>query len=49
MMLERETNAAENSFLNMICFASLRAMMKTLSEQAQARDKDKTAPNEKGQ
>jgi hypothetical protein len=46
MVLERETNAAENPFLNTICFASLRAMLKTLSEQAQARGKDETEPRE---
>jgi len=46
MMLEHETDATENPFLNMICFASLRAMLKTLSEQAQARGKDETEPGQ---
>ena len=46
MMLERETSATENPFLNMICFVSLRAMIKTLSAQAHMRGKDETRPRE---
>jgi hypothetical protein len=46
MMLERETNVAENPFLTMICFVSLRATMKTFFEQAQARGKAETEPRE---
>jgi hypothetical protein len=49
MMLEGETNTAQNPFLNMICFASLRATMKTLSEQAQARGRDNSEPDEMSQ
>ena len=46
MMLERETSATENPFLNMICYVSLRAMMMTLSEQAHAKGKDETGLRE---
>ena len=49
MMLERETGPAENPFLSMICFVSLRAMMKTLSEQAEARAGSGTESNEASQ
>ena len=49
MMLERETNTAEDPFLSMICFASLRAMLQTLSEQVQARGQDKTESGEVSQ
>jgi hypothetical protein len=49
MMLERETGPAENPFLSMICFVSLRAMMKRLSEQAEARAESGTESNEASQ
>jgi hypothetical protein len=46
MMLEREETPAENPLLIGICFASLRLMMITLSEEAQAKAEDRTEAEE---
>jgi hypothetical protein len=46
MMLEREETPAENPLLIGICFASLRLMMVTLSEEAQAKAEDRTETEE---
>jgi hypothetical protein len=41
-MLEREETTSENPLLIAICFASLRLMLITISEEAQARAKGRT-------
>ena len=46
MMLEHEANPAENPFLIAICFASLRPLLITPTEAAQAQTEDGTADGE---